>query len=78
MPERLNGTVSKTVAGVTSPRVRIPVPPPIFSSLSFPKLTGLTQVTNRFNPPPFFHSRTFIFALLFISLPKMLDRAFGG
>lgn len=29
MPERLNGTVSKTVVGVTPPRVRIPVPPPV-------------------------------------------------
>ena len=31
MPERLNGTVSKTVVGVTPPRVRIPVPPPVSS-----------------------------------------------
>ena len=28
MPERLNGTVSKTVVGLRPPRVRIPVPPP--------------------------------------------------
>ena len=29
MPERLNGTVSKTVVGLRPPRVRIPVPPPV-------------------------------------------------
>ena len=28
MPERSNGAVSKTVVGVTPPRVRIPVSPP--------------------------------------------------
>ena len=28
VPERLNGTVSKTVVGVTPPRVRIPASPP--------------------------------------------------
>ncbi len=30
VPERPNGTVSKTVVGETPPRVRIPAPPPIF------------------------------------------------
>ncbi len=29
MPERLNGTVSKTVEGATPPRVRIPLSPPL-------------------------------------------------
>lgn len=33
MPERLNGPVSKTVAGVTPPRVRIPLSPPLFKHL---------------------------------------------
>ncbi len=28
VPEWLNGAVSKTVVGVTPPRVRIPAPPP--------------------------------------------------
>jgi hypothetical protein len=30
VPERSNGAVSKTVVGVTPPRVRIPVSPPIY------------------------------------------------
>ncbi len=29
VPERPNGTVSKTVVGETPPRVRIPAPPPV-------------------------------------------------
>jgi hypothetical protein len=36
VPERLNGTVSKTVVGVTPPRVQIPASPPV----SFPGLPG--------------------------------------
>ncbi len=39
MPERSNGTVSKTVVGVTPPRVRIPAPPPV-SGLSTAGDTG--------------------------------------
>ena len=33
VPERLNGAVSKTVVGATSPRVRIPASPPFFKIL---------------------------------------------
>ena len=33
MPERSNGAVSKTVVGVTPPRVRIPVSPPLPSKM---------------------------------------------
>ncbi len=33
MPERLNGTVSKTVKGVIPFRVQIPVSPPLFKGL---------------------------------------------
>jgi hypothetical protein len=32
MPERLNGTVLKTVRGASSSRVRIPVSPPFYKN----------------------------------------------
>ena len=51
MPERLNGTVSKTVVWETVPRVRIPLSPPIDSITTIPRFLFLatpTPVDRRF------------------------------
>lgn len=41
MPERLNGTVSKTVKGAIPSRVQIPVSPPLFKDLQ--RFFGVTK-----------------------------------